>query len=107
MEGAIDVAAERDDDKVMMLLVDDSKSSHILLSTILKRFSCELDSAWNGAEAVGKIKNGSYDLIFMDSHMPVMDGMTAIREIRGFERSVGAGHSPIVMITEDDSAEYI
>lgn len=107
MEHSIDGSLTQSDDAVVMLLADDSKPSHFLLSAILKKFSCELDSAMNGAEAVEKFKTRSYDLVFMDSHMPVMDGMTAIREIREIERLAGAARTPIVMMTADDSPEDI
>lgn len=107
MEELIDNSVERSDDAVVILLADDSKTSHILLSAMLKKFSCELDSAMNGAEAVEKFKSRSYDLIFMDSHMPLMNGMTAICEIREIERLAGASRTPIVMMTADDSPDDI
>ena len=92
---------------VLMLLADDSKASHMLLATILKKFSCSLDSVSDGMEAVEKFKSTSYDLIFMDSHMPQMDGMDAIREIRGIEQAESLPKTPIVMMTADDSQEDV
>jgi CheY-like chemotaxis protein/HPt (histidine-containing phosphotransfer) domain-containing protein len=103
MENSIDKTPEQSEDTVVILLADDSKSTHFLLSAILKKLSCKLDSAMNGSEAVEKIKKYSYDLIFMDSHMPVMDGVAAIREIRENERLAGVSPTPIVMMTADDS----
>ncbi len=95
--------SESSEDTVFILLVDDSKGTHFLLSAILKKLSCKLDSAMNGLEAVEKNKTCTYDLIFMDSHMPIMDGITAIHEIREDERLAGVSPTPIVMMTADDS----
>lgn len=98
---------EEPEEQVMILLGDDSKAMHFLLSNILKKFSCKLDSAMNGAEAVEKFKNNSYHLIFMDSHMPVMDGLTAIKEIRNIESTNSSDQTPIVMMSADDTPEDI
>jgi CheY-like chemotaxis protein len=56
-----------------------------------------IEVAENGAEALEKVKNCRYDLIFMDVQMPVMDGFQATQEIR----SLGEDSSsvPIVAVT--------
>ena len=91
-----------------VLLTDDSKTSHILMKSILSRFECLFDSAMNGSEAVEKIKAGSrYSLIFMDSHMPVMDGITAVCEIRRHEDQSGITSTPIIMMSADDAPSDI
>ena len=95
-------------EKFKVLLTDDSKTSHVLMKSILNRFECFFDSAMNGSEAVEKIKSGSrYSLIFMDSHMPVMDGITAICEIRKYEDQSGVKPTPIIMMSADDAPSDI
>jgi len=42
----------------------------------------EVDTAWNGQEAVDKIKQHNYDAVLMDVQMPIMDGYTATKLIR-------------------------
>ena len=91
-----------------VLLTDDSKMSHILMKSILKSFECFFDSAMNGLEAVEKIKAGNrYNIIFMDSHMPVMDGITAIKTIRQYEEQNGLTPMLIIMMSADDSPSDI
>ena len=95
-------------DNFKVLLTDDSRTSHVLMKSILKPFECLFDSAMNGSEAVEKIKSGSrYSLIFMDSHMPVMDGITAVCEIRKYEDLSGVTSTPIIMMSADDAPSDI
>jgi CheY-like chemotaxis protein len=68
-----------------VLLVEDNSENVILMKAFLDKLSLALDFAANGIEAVEARKNTTYDLIFMDIQMPVMDGYTATREIRKWE----------------------
>ena len=65
-----------------VLIVDDNKLNIIILSELLKRLGLHSDSAKNGLEAVQKCQTKTYDLIFMDVHMPEMDGFEATRKIK-------------------------
>ena len=56
----------------------------------------EIVSAENGAEAVSAALSRPFDVIFMDVHMPIMDGMAATRELRS--RGV---RTPIIALTAD------
>ncbi len=63
----------------------------------------------DGAQAVEKFRNSSegyYDLIFMDIHMPVMDGYEATRRIRGMDRTDAAAVW-IVAMTADAFVEDV
>ena len=105
-EDVIMDSEQRDGFKV--LLTDDSKMSHVLMKSILKSFECFFDSAMNGLEAVEKIKAGNrYNIIFMDSHMPVMDGITAIKAIRQYEEQNGLPPMLIIMMSADDAPSDI
>ena len=79
-----------------VLLVEDSPTNQIVSSRILQKFGCVVDLAENGKEAVDALLGGSYDLVFMDCQMPVMDGFEATREILKNEKD---GHTPIVAMT--------
>ena len=65
----------------------------------------------NGAEAIEAWKSGQWDVILMDIQMPVMDGVTAAREIRTFEAREDRRRTPIIAVTANamshQVAEYI
>jgi PAS domain S-box-containing protein len=82
-----------------ILLVEDNPENVILLRAYLENASQSLHFASNGVEAVKKRKRNQYDLILMDVQMPVMDGYTATREIRAWERAEGKAPIPIVALT--------
>ncbi len=65
-----------------VLIVDDNKLNIVILSELLKRLGLNTSSAKNGVEAVQKCNENTYDLIFMDVHMPEMDGFEATRIIK-------------------------
>jgi two-component system, sensor histidine kinase and response regulator len=82
-----------------LLLVEDSADNRLLIRAYFKRATDHIDIAENGAIAVEKFKSGKYDLVLMDVQMPIMDGYTATREIRRWERENGRKETPIVALT--------
>ena len=82
-----------------VLLVEDSADNQLLIRSYLKSTSHRLDIADNGAIAVEKFKNGHYDLILMDMQMPVMDGLTATKTIRRWERDHDLPATHIIALT--------
>jgi len=68
--------------KLTVLIVEDNENNQIVIGEILKSFGIEVDYACNGQEALNQIHSNQYHLIFMDIHMPVMDGISATKEIR-------------------------
>ena len=96
-----------------ILVVDDIEVNRIILIKILSSLGATCDSAANGQEAVDKFEAsqpGDYDLILMDVQMPVMDGYTATRTIRGSAHP-SAKSVPIIAMTAnafvDDVREAI
>ncbi len=72
-----------------VLLVEDKKTNQLVISLMLKEAGCKTDIASNGEEALKMFKPGKYDFILMDIQMPVMDGVTAVKELRNrYGRSV-------------------
>ena len=86
--------------RLSILVAEDVPINQILIKTILARYGHAVTVAGNGAEAVQIWQSGAgtYDLIFMDVQMPVMDGFQATRRIRELE-SYRGGHIPIVAMT--------
>src|SRR5262249_21334704 len=64
-----------------ILLVEDLEDNRDVIALLLKETPCRLEMAENGAVALHKYKEGTYDLIFMDMQMPVMDGFEATKAI--------------------------
>lgn len=84
------------------LVVDDMPVNRTLLVGTLKKMGHAVDVAANGKEALTLIQSHKYDIVFMDCHMPEMDGYQATREIRERERSIGnKRHLPVIAITAD------
>lgn len=80
-----------------ILVVDDNEINLLLASKVLAKWGIQVDFAANGQIALDKVKQVSYDVILMDLHMPVMDGMEATKAIR----SLGGHYKklPIIALT--------
>ncbi len=83
-----------------VLVVEDQTVNQMLMRAFLSRLECEVDIASNGLEAVQKVAEKKYHLVFMDCHMPEMDGFEATKQIRSFEEKLKK-HVPIVALTAD------
>ncbi len=81
-----------------VLLVEDNATNRRLAEAVLGRFGAEVATAENGQEALAALGRESYDLVFMDCAMPVMDGFEATRRIRNGEAG-GHGRLPIIAMT--------
>jgi len=71
--------------KYWALLVDDTPTNLFLMETVCQSIGLPYRTARNGQLAVDMCREQHFDLVFMDIQMPVMDGYTAIREIRKLE----------------------
>jgi CheY-like chemotaxis protein len=82
-----------------ILVVEDNIINQKLVVNILKGIGLDVEVANNGLEGFEKRKNNSYDLIFMDIQMPIMDGVEATHEILEYEEEESVPHVPIVALT--------
>ncbi|MGZ9071287.1 MAG: ATP-binding response regulator, partial [Allosphingosinicella sp.] len=88
-----------------VLMADDAAANRELVAAIMGGLGVKLDTVCDGAEAVEAARAGGYDLILMDVHMPVMDGLTATRTIRAM--SGAAARTPIVALTANVQPEHV
>jgi signal transduction histidine kinase len=88
------------DRRQKVLLAEDHPVNQRVIQAILGD-SVDLVIVGDGQAAVEAFGTGAFDLILMDTHMPVMDGLTATRAIRAAEARTGAARTPIVSLTAD------
>ena len=86
-----------EDRRLKILVVDDTSTNLRVAGKLLEKFGHAVDLAVSGHEAVSAAAKTSYDLIFMDLHMPEMDGFTAIGRIRAMAGN--DGRVPVVALT--------
>lgn len=88
-----------------ILLVEDSVTGRFLIEAYLKDTPYRIECAENGEIAVQKFTSSKYDIVLMDMQMPVMDGYTATRTIRDWEKEKGFDPTPIIALTAHALAE--
>ncbi|MDB5875567.1 MAG: hypothetical protein JWQ07_5009 [Ramlibacter sp.] len=79
-----------------VLVVEDNDINQQVARELLEDAGLAVDVADNGQVALDLVRRNTYDLVFMDMQMPVMDGVTATRELRKF---MSAAQLPIIAMT--------
>lgn len=90
-----------------ILVADDHPTNLKVVELILGQIGAEVIPAINGAEAVLAFRTQSFDLVLMDMQMPVMDGLAAVRAIRGLELASKRPPVPILMLTANALPEHV
>jgi len=86
------------------LVVDDSKSARVILSRMLEKYDIEVDMAESAEQAIEYLKSNRPDAIFMDHLMPGMDGLQAVKAIKGNPQTAMI---PIMMYTSQEGELYV
>ncbi|MDA1322690.1 MAG: response regulator, partial [Proteobacteria bacterium] len=93
--------------RLRILAADDHPTNRRVVELILDSAAFDLVSVENGAQAVEAYRAQAFDLVLMDMQMPVMDGLSAVREIRLHEAVMGLPHVPVVMLTANALAQHL
>jgi len=106
-EDAVASAAEPVNRPLRILLVEDSPDNRLLVHAYLRGTPHEVTDAENGEIALEAFRRERFDLVLMDMQMPVMDGFTATRLIREWERDRNAAPTPVVALSANALREEI
>jgi len=79
-----------------ILVVEDNEINMQVICELLERVNIKVNKVYNGKEALQKVNQKKFDCILIDMHMPVMDGLTATREIR---KNFSSTDLPIIAMT--------
>ena len=89
--------------RLRILLVEDDVVNQIIARKMLESLHCEVDIATDGMQAVDKATMHPYDAVFMDCHLPLLDGYEATRRIRVAEEG---GHRRLQIVALTASAMH-
>ena len=90
-----------------MLAAEDNAVNQLVLRTMLQQAGVEPTIVADGRAAVEAWETGDWDIILMDVHMPVMDGVSATRLIRQREAAAGRAHTPILALTANAMSHQV
>ena len=90
-----------------VLLAEDHLTNQQVVTLILESIGVDLTIVEDGLQALNAYKGGDFDIVLMDMQMPVMDGLTAIREIRAYEAQASRPATPIAALTANAMPEHV
>jgi CheY-like chemotaxis protein len=90
-----------------VLLAEDHPTNRRVVELILEAAGVELTCVENGLQAIEAFRAGAFELVLMDMQMPLMDGLTAIAEIRKLEAAGDLTPTPIHVLTANAMPEHI
>ena len=103
-------ATEKPLQGVKILVVEDNAINRLIVSDILAASGAQVHVVENGLECIQTVKLKSYDIILMDIHMPIMDGVEATKVIRS-DSNTALASMPIIALTanvmKDDITHYL
>lgn len=85
------------------LVVDDSSTSRMLLTKILRKMDIHCEQASSGEDAISQLSWYHPDFIFLDHLMPGMDGFETLKEIKTNSET---RHIPVIMYTSQHAHKY-
>lgn len=93
---------------VRILVADDDAVNHIVIRKMMALLGYEVTAVRDGKEAVARATAETWDLIFMDIQMPVLDGRAATKQLRALPANA---HTPIIALTagvmQNEKEDYL
>ena len=89
-----------------ILVAEDNPTNQRVIALVLSTIDVEVEIVSDGEEAIAAWSRSSFDAILMDMQMPVMDGLSAVREIRAREAAAGLDRVRIVMVTANAMSQH-
>jgi CheY-like chemotaxis protein/HPt (histidine-containing phosphotransfer) domain-containing protein len=86
-----------------VLVIDDGPLNQRLMSGLLEQLGCVVDTASSGDVALAMTAEVPYDVVFVDLHMPGMDGQETIARLRAAAYNQRAPTPLVVVLTADDA----
>ncbi len=90
-----------------VLAAEDHPVNQLVLKTLLAQLGINITLVGDGAQVVQRYQDSDWDIVLMDVQMPVMDGVTATRAIRAFERDHNRKPTPVLALTANNMAHQI
>jgi len=88
-----------------VLLTDDSKTIRMVLRDVLTQLGhTDVHEAENGAKALELVAQGGFKVILLDLHMPVLDGLGTLKQLKAEPKTA---HIPVVIISSDTDMRVI
>ena len=93
------------DSNIRFLIVDDFSTMRRIVRNLLKELGyTNVDEAEDGAQALAKLRSEPFDFVISDWNMPVMDGMTMLKQMRADPKFAKL---PVLMVTAEAKKENI
>lgn len=90
-----------------LLIAEDNLVNQEVIQEGLDHLGCAYTVTENGLEAVQAFERGAFDLVFLDCHMPIMDGYEAARQIQKIQKERGGQKVPVVALSANVMAQDI
>ena len=90
--------------KANVLVAEDNPNNQKLIEILLKKIGITPIIVSNGKDAVEEYKKQYFDLILMDINMPILDGISAMKQIKILEKNTNSKKTPIIALTANSIA---
>ena len=91
--------------RLHVLCAEDGHTNQIILRELLENMGHTVAMAVDGQAALEELAGGDYDLLVLDSRMPRMDGLTALRQLRAGAHGVRDAAIPVIALTANATAD--